>query len=100
MAKAGKEHMDRVAQLACIVCRNENLGDTPAEIHHAGTYSGGGRDDMQVLPLCPIHHRIGDGKPKFQGHISIGFNAAEFERRYGTEQELLAQVRRALGIYG
>ena len=28
------EHMDKVSQLGCIVCRNMGLGITPAEIHH------------------------------------------------------------------
>lgn len=35
--KAEKLHLSRVAELRCIVCRNEGLGDSPAEIHHCSS---------------------------------------------------------------
>jgi len=88
--KAVKEHMGVVAGMTCIVCRKMLLGDTPAELHHPRFLAGGGQksSDMDVIPLCPRHHRLGG--------YGVAFHAGpeEWERRYGTEEELLAQTRR------
>lgn len=92
--KAEQQHLDRVAALCCIACRNTGLGDTPAEIHHcsAGTGLSVRADNYRTIPLCPIHHRQG-------GHgVAIHAGRRTWERNYGTEEELLAQVRRELGI--
>ena len=86
--KAESEHMDRVAQLGCIVCINNGYRDTPAEIHHPRTGVGGAQRSPHttVLPLCPIHHRTG-------GHgIAIHAGQETWEALYGTETELLHQV--------
>ena len=32
--KAELKHMDRVSQIGCIVCKNQNKFFNPAEIHH------------------------------------------------------------------
>jgi hypothetical protein len=81
---AEKKHMDAVAQLGCIVCTS------PATIHHCGTYMGGGRDHMKVLPLCPEHHQ---GKEGIDGkHMS----KRQWEAKYGTEEHLLAVVAEKL----
>jgi hypothetical protein len=47
---------------------------------------------MDVIPLCALHHRLGSW--------GIAYHAGpeEFERRYGTEADLLAQTKRDLGI--
>jgi hypothetical protein len=44
--------------------------------------------DMDVIPLCPTHHRL--------GKISIHLGKKEFIKRFGTEQELLEKVKRML----
>lgn len=92
--KAVKEHMSRVAELSCVVCRNEGLGNSPAELHHPRYLAGAGQkaDDMDVIPLCPTHHRLGG--------YGIAYHAGpeEWERRYGTEAELLAQTKRECGV--
>jgi hypothetical protein len=56
---ADKRHLSRVAALGCIICRNGNLGDTPAEIHHIREGYGRGQraPHTETLPLCPIHSR-------------------------------------------
>lgn len=96
--KAEREHMGRVAALCCIVCRNENLGDTPAGIHHIRAGQGHKRaSDYDTLPLCPCHHQDGDGTATYAGEIAYHHSPEEFERRYGTELELLEQVYRELG---
>lgn len=88
--KATKQHMSAVADLSCVVCRNEGLGKTPAELHHPRFLAGGGQksSDMDVIPLCPNHHRLGG--------YGVAYHAGpqEWERRYGTEEELLEQTRR------
>ena len=38
--KAEKLHLSRVAALGCIVCRNLNYGESPAEIHHCSSGTG------------------------------------------------------------
>jgi hypothetical protein len=88
--KAESEWMDRVARLGCIVCRNLGLGDTPTGIHHCGTYMGGGRDHFKTIGLCHEHHQ---GKEGIDGkHMS----KREWESKYGTEEQLMRQVREEL----
>ena len=92
--KAEKEHLSRVAALGCIVCRNEGLGETPAACHHIRTGVGRGQkaSHFDVLPLCGHHHQTG-------GHgEAIHAGQKTWEARFGTELELLEQVRRELGI--
>jgi len=45
----------------------------------------------QSIPLCHVHHRTG-------GYgVAIHAGQKEWEKRYGTELELLAQVKRLIG---
>lgn len=52
-----KRHMDRVAQMPCLVC-----GRHPVELHHVtGLATRMGRQTRRhdrVTPLCPPHHRM------------------------------------------
>lgn len=84
--KAEKEWMSRVADLGCIVCLNELSIYSPAAIHHI---EGRTKKDchFKVLPLCPNHHQYGG--------YGVAFHAGrvEWEKRYGTQAELLEQVR-------
>jgi hypothetical protein len=92
--KAERERMGIVAGSFCIVCRNEGLGESPAELHHPRFLAGGGQrsSHMDVIALCPAHHRLG-------GYgVAIHAGQEEWERRYGTEAKLLKQTRRELGI--
>lgn len=93
MRKQDKKHLDRVASLNCIVCLNEGLGPTPAEIHHirAGYGISQRAPDTETIPLCRIHHR-----GKENGEVGYHFSPTEFEVRYGTERELLEQVMEIL----
>jgi hypothetical protein len=92
--KAEREHMGVVAGLYCVVCRNLRLGESPAEVHHVRYLAGGGQrsGNLDTIPLCPLHHRLGGW--------GIAYHAGpeEFERRYGTEADLLAQTKRETGI--
>lgn len=90
--KAEREHLSRVAEIGCIVCLNENLGQSPAEIHHIRSGKGMGQraSNYEAIPLCPAHHRNG-------GH-GIAFHAGPrvWQERYGSEELLLNQVKEIL----
>lgn len=89
--KAEKQHMSRVAELGCAVCRRMGYAGTPAELHHkrAGTGAGRRSSHMEVIPLCPEHHR---GKTGVHGLGTKGF-----PKHWGyTEDDLLADVQKLL----
>lgn len=90
--KAEHRHMDAVAGLGCIVCRNLGYGASIAEIHHVRMGNGMSQraSHFDVLPLCPAHHRTGG--------IGVALHAGQrtWEAAYGTESELLEQVRREI----
>lgn len=93
MTKSEKLHLERVAELGCIVCRNLNLGDSPAEIHHCsgGTGLSVRADNFHVIPLCHAHHRTG-------GHgVAIHAGRRTWEKNFGSEAQLLEQVNKELG---
>ena len=89
MTKLERLHLSRLAALGCIVCLREGFGHSPAEIHHirAGVGMGRRSSHLDAIPLCHAHHRTG-------GH-GVAFHAGKqaFESRYGTETELLEDVR-------
>ncbi len=86
--------MARVAALGCIVCRNLGYFDSPAEIHHVRYLAGGGQraSHMDVIPLCPLHHRTGGYGDAF--HAGPGI----WQATYGTERDLLRLTRELIGI--
>lgn len=90
---AEKRYMSRIADLGCVVCRNLGHGPTPAELHHPRTGVGKGQrsSNMDVLPLCPLHHRLG-------GH-GIAFHAGQktWQEKFGSEWDLVAQIKREIG---
>ena len=90
---AEKKHMDRVADLGCAVCRRQGYEGTPAELHHprAGTGAGRRASHMDVIPLCPEHHR---GKTGLHGLGTKGF-----VKHYGyTEADLLDDTQILLDL--
>lgn len=102
-SKAEIEHMGRVKSLPCIVCtlRGERQA-TGTDAHHikrdplTGKSLGGSQkgDGFTTIPLCKNHHWNGcEQKPPFR---PIG--SKEFERRYGSELDLLVRTYKRLGI--
>jgi hypothetical protein len=91
MTQAECQHLSKVTELGCIVCFHQGQ-DTPAEVHHMRSGLGMSQraTSFRVLPLCPIHHRIG-GR-------GIAFHAGRrsWETRFGSEEELLAQLHALL----
>jgi Recombination enhancement, RecA-dependent nuclease len=91
VTKAEKQYMGKVAELGCILCKHLNLGETPAELHHPRTGTGAGRraSNMDVIPLCPEHHRGNSGLH--------GMGRKAFEKYYGiTELQLMEKVQECL----
>ncbi len=85
VTKSERRWLGKVAEQGCIVCRNAGFGATPAEIHHLREGQGAAQraSNYLTIPLCPQHHR---------GTDSIHGDRAGFERRYGSELDLLAQT--------
>ena len=89
---AEKRHMQKVAEMGCIVCELAGFKDTPSEVHHVRARHGWGRSShLATIPLCPIHHR---GK---HGVHSMGRD--EFEAMHGySEFRLLEIVQEKMGV--
>jgi len=77
-----QKYKDAVAALGCIICGG------PACLHHPRFVCGMSQraSDWLVIPLCMYHHQWGT-----YGH-AIHNGQQEFEKNYGTEQELLAKT--------
>ena len=84
-----KRHMAAVAALGCCVCRREFGIYSPAGIHHTDGKTKPGAH-KRVLPLCDKHHQTGG--------YGVAFHAGrvEWERRYGTQEELMEWTNRRL----
>jgi len=86
MTIATKRHLNLVAGLGCIICRNE------ACCHHirAGQGMAQKSSDYECLPLCWNHHQ----GPEGIHHLGT----KRWQKIYGDERDLLAKVMRE--IYG
>lgn len=91
MKKSDREYLSKVASIGCIICYQAGYPETPAEIHHirdVGLGLGVRNGHANTLPLCPLHHRGNDG--------IHGMGRKAWEKRFGTQSELLEQVRKIL----
>ena len=86
--KKEKEHMDRVANLGCLICRKEGNPFSPAELHHIRdvriTGPGQRAKHTEVIPLCVAHHRI--------GKESFHYNSKAFTKKWGSQKDLLVET--------
>lgn len=80
--KKEKEHMDRIVEEGCCVCRQLGYGYSPAEVHHLDGKTKEGAH-LKTIPLCPVHHRTG------QYGIALHQGKAEWVKRYGSEESFL-----------
>ena len=88
MKKAEREYLSKVAEIGCIICYRNGYPQTPCEIHHirdVGLGLGVRNNHANTLPLCPLHHRGNDG--------IHGMGRKAWERKYGTQWELLEIVQ-------
>ena len=93
MTKDEKIALNKIAELGCILC-SEVLGieGTPAELHHVRRY-GAKRATSPILPLCPIHHRLGNdsfhqlgiGGFETKWQISCSWLLEQVDKRLGKE---------------
>lgn len=93
MKKEESDHLSKVVELGCIVCRKIGYFDTPAEIHHirSGVGKGQRASHFEVLPLCPFHHRNGGYGEAFHAGPKV------WQDRFGSEKRLLKEVYEMLG---
>jgi len=92
VTKEERNHLQRVADLGCIVCRQQFDVFSPAEVHHlrAGCGTGQRVSHYRTIPLCPPHHRTG-------GYgVAIHAGQKMWEEIYCTEESLLTQVENLL----
>ncbi len=86
--------MAKLVELGCVVPLEDGDCGSPPQLHHPRMGQGLGQraPHTDCIPLCERHH--------ISGGYGVAFHAGrkEFERKYGTELELLAKVRRLLGI--
>lgn len=92
MTRDEAEHKKRLAGLGCMLCRRLfGITDSPAEFHHLREGGWGKGGYKTLIPLCPAHHRLGDGALHHLG-------TKGFVRKYGvTQRELLDDTLRLLG---
>ena len=90
--KIEREWLDLIADEPCQACTKDGLWSA-AEVHHI-TSAGRRMGHLFTIKLCPTHHR-GDGKQVPSVHGS----KKSFERRYGTQLELLAELQVLMGVY-
>lgn len=91
---AEKRHLARLVDHGCIVCLNEFGVWSHPEIHHPRALGSMGKkaEHKDALPLCPRHHRTG-------GHgVALHAGQKTWESNFGSELDLLAQLRENLGI--
>ena len=92
--KAEREWMKRITDYGCCACRKHGIEDVPASVHHI--ISGNRRmGHLFTLPLCYSHHQGGG----LGGIPSVHQAKRTFEKKYGTELELLAGLQVELGLY-
>ena len=91
-----KRWMDAITELGCIACFLDGFPYTPGAVHHL--LRGGRRiGHLHTICLCdPGHHQGGQPVGKISRHPW----KARFEERYGSEEQLLAMTRAAVGNWG
>jgi hypothetical protein len=87
--------MDAIASLGCVACAKDGIENSRISLHHIDGRTKPGAH-MLVLPLCAGHHQAGTGENKTL--IAVHPDKARFEAHYGTQPELLAELRAALGF--
>lgn len=79
--KAEQVWMNKVASLGCYVCQR------PASLHHIRPIAlgiGMRSSHFETIPLCWEHH---------QGKTGIHMDKKNFIKQYGTEKEILENVK-------
>lgn len=91
---------DRLSEVGCICCRRHGYKVAP-EIHHLVEGMRRLGDDY-TIPLCAYHHRgVGMSLSAIEnifGPSRHHDGRRAFEKHWGTEKELLAEVNDLIGV--
>ena len=81
MNKSDKRRFMHLRELGCVACGSNNV-----VIHHIRKHTGLSLrpDHQDTIPLCPKHHNM--------GNESIHLNKRLFEKKFGTEKQLLIKT--------
>jgi len=87
--KVERERLKTIGEMPCYACFQEGK-EVSSEVHHIRKHTGMGLrpSHFDTIPLCSGCHRT--------NKISVHLGKREFERRYGTEQEILEKVNREI----
>lgn len=91
-----KRFMAAMCELGCIVCLKKGFDTPQVTPHHM---DGRVKPDChkKILPLCGNHHQEPDTQ-KPPRWYSLHANKRDFEREYGTEQELYEECLEIMGV--
>lgn len=89
-SKSEKEHWNRVSALGCIACLQDGIFNDYVSIHHCDGRTKPGAH-KKVLALCSSHHQTGG-----QEAPAIHPYKARFEKKYGTQFELMEKTAKLL----
>ena len=82
------ERFSRIADLGCIVCKKFYFVQSPCAVHHLVglDFRCSGKKAVweNTIGLCGRHHQYGTKE-----HPAIHSHPEEFERRFGTQGDLL-----------
>jgi hypothetical protein len=84
-----RRYIESAVAVGCVVCRIHHGVYTPCEFHHPEGKTKAGAH-LLGFGLCYNHHRGGRDCPEYTSRHPY---KAAFERRYGTEMELLAACK-------
>jgi hypothetical protein len=97
-----------ITRIGCLPCRHRGIYGMPPDIHHpnSGGHAGQKRmgDDV-FYGACPWHHRgiPLSGKDEDWCRMHFGPSRAKepnaFREEFGTEDELLAEQEKLIGLY-
>ena len=87
--KIERERLKTISEMPCYACFIDGR-EMESEVHHIRTQTGLGLrpSHFATIPLCPQHHRT--------GKVSVHLGKVEFEKRYGTQLEILEKVNREI----
>ncbi len=78
----------KLAEIGCIACMKDGFYNPHVSIHHVDGRTKPGCH-RNVLPLCAGHHQDGAGEDKTM--LAVHPWKARFERRYGSQESLVAE---------
>lgn len=87
--------MSAIASLGCLACAKDGIVNPWISLHHIDGRTKPGAH-MLVLGLCASHHQQDDSDP--MARLSVHGHKAQFEARYGTQRQLLAEAKAKLGL--